>query len=220
MLLKKGSKGSDVKFLQQILIQKGFLKGDADGIFGTLTEKAVKEFQAANKLVSDGIVGDKTWTALNAGVKDEYNYTLINKATQHQRQITHLFVHCTAGNQNATPKELLNFFYNTKKWSRPGYHYVVSKDGTVTQLWPEEKYSNGVVGKNMNSINVAWIGGIDKQHPNGIDNRTAAQKASLKKVMQELKHKYPQAKIMGHRDVPGVHKACPCFDAMVEYSML
>jgi N-acetyl-anhydromuramyl-L-alanine amidase AmpD len=143
-----------------------------------------------------------------------------------------LFVHCTAGDQNTTPQQLLDFFYRVKKWSRPGYHYVVSADGSVTQLWPESKYSNGVKGMNPNSINVAWIGGVDKQHPNGIDNRTQAQKVGLRNLLTELKRKYPKAIIMGHRDTSpdknhnGIIdpweriKECPCFDAMVEYKDL
>jgi putative chitinase len=55
MLLKKGSKGDDVKKLQEKL---GL---GADGIFGTGTEAAVKKWQAANGLTADGIVGEGTW---------------------------------------------------------------------------------------------------------------------------------------------------------------
>ena len=55
MVLKKGSKGSQVKELQE------FLKIGADGIFGPGTEIAVKKFQEENGLVADGIVGRKTW---------------------------------------------------------------------------------------------------------------------------------------------------------------
>jgi putative chitinase len=55
MILKVGSKGEDVKKLQQKL---GL---GADGIFGTGTEAAVKKWQAANGLTADGIVGEGTW---------------------------------------------------------------------------------------------------------------------------------------------------------------
>ena len=55
MLLKKGSRGSEVKLLQE------FLNILADGIFGSGTEKSVKEWQAKNGLLADGIVGPKTW---------------------------------------------------------------------------------------------------------------------------------------------------------------
>ena len=64
--IKLGSKGSDVKKAQQLLIAKGYSCGaaGADGDFGAATYNAVKKFQAANGLEADGIVGAKTWTAL------------------------------------------------------------------------------------------------------------------------------------------------------------
>jgi peptidoglycan hydrolase-like protein with peptidoglycan-binding domain len=58
MLLKKGSKGSNVKILQE------FLKITTDGDFGPGTEKAVKTWQTNNGLLADGIVGPKTWKAM------------------------------------------------------------------------------------------------------------------------------------------------------------
>jgi putative chitinase len=61
MLLKKGSKGEDVKKLQSKL---GLV---ADGDFGPGTETKVKEWQAANGLTADGIVGDGTWGKMFAG---------------------------------------------------------------------------------------------------------------------------------------------------------
>ena len=214
--LRKGDRGEDVKTLQKAL---GI---SSDGIFGSNTEKAVIAYQKSNGLVADGIVGAKTWAAL--GITDGAPLSV-----QTTRKITHLFVHCTAGSQSETPDGLLNFFYKIKKWSRPGYHYVVSADGTITNIWPESKYSNGVKNMNSHSINIAWIGGVDKAHPNGIDNRTDAQKRSLRILLKELRKKYPKAVIMGHRDTsPDLNhngiidpweriKSCPCFDAMIEY---
>ena len=58
MLLKKGSRGSNVKELQEAL---GL---SADGVFGPGTEKAVKQFQQTNGLGVDGLVGKNTWEAI------------------------------------------------------------------------------------------------------------------------------------------------------------
>ncbi len=58
MLLKVGSKGEDVKKLQEKL---GL---SADGSFGPGTEKAVKNWQSANGLKPDGLVGPGTWSKL------------------------------------------------------------------------------------------------------------------------------------------------------------
>ena len=63
--LRLGSKGDDVKYLQVILNFYGYeLK--VDGMFGSKTEVAVKQFQKSRKLKVDGIVGQKTWNALLA----------------------------------------------------------------------------------------------------------------------------------------------------------
>ena len=58
MLLKNGSKGDDVKKLQEKL---GL---NPDGSYGSGTEGAVKEWQKKNGLTADGIVGDTTWEKL------------------------------------------------------------------------------------------------------------------------------------------------------------
>jgi hypothetical protein len=64
MLLKIGSKGNEVKELQE------FLKIGADGIFGKGTETAVKKWQSDNKLNVDGVVGPATWNAMGLADTD------------------------------------------------------------------------------------------------------------------------------------------------------
>lgn len=58
-----GSQGSDVKELQKLLNDNGY-KLSVDGIFGSQTQKAVRDYQQKNKLAVDGIVGTNTWGAL------------------------------------------------------------------------------------------------------------------------------------------------------------
>ena len=80
MILKLGSKGDDVKRLQEKL---GL---GADGTFGVVTEKAVKDWQSKNGLVSDGIVGDSTWGKLfgtNVEVGANAPLAFINKLKGH-----------------------------------------------------------------------------------------------------------------------------------------
>jgi N-acetylmuramoyl-L-alanine amidase len=137
------------------------------------------------------------------------------------REIKRIFVHCTAGSQKQTLKDLLNEF-KAKGWKKPGYHYTVFPDGEVKQLLPEAEVSNGVQGYNSTSINVSYVGGIDNKG-RATDNRTEAQKASLLRLLKELKTRYPNAHIMGHRDIWGKDKSkwkkmCPCFDAEAEYA--
>ncbi|WP_052947657.1 peptidoglycan-binding domain-containing protein [Aneurinibacillus tyrosinisolvens] len=63
-ILRKGDRGEAVKQLQENLAAAGFSPGAIDGIFGNATENAVKQFQQDHQLVADGIVGQKTWSAL------------------------------------------------------------------------------------------------------------------------------------------------------------
>lgn len=143
------------------------------------------------------------------------------------RKIKRIFIHCTAGSQKQTVADLRAEF-KRKGWKNPGYHYVISPDGAITQLLDEQQVSNSVKGYNQTSINVAYIGGIDS-NGKAVDNRTEAQKASLLKLLKELRGRYPKAQILGHRDIsPDTNhngkvdsweriKECPCFDAMIEY---
>lgn len=63
-VLKLGSSGSQVRTLQTKLNRWGYDCGSVDGIFGSKTQTAVKQFQKNNGLVADGIVGAKTAQAL------------------------------------------------------------------------------------------------------------------------------------------------------------
>ena len=63
--IKEGDKNLFVKSLQLKLTTLRFYNEEADGIFGSSTTKAVKEFQKVNNLTEDGIVGPNTWRALN-----------------------------------------------------------------------------------------------------------------------------------------------------------
>ena len=143
------------------------------------------------------------------------------------RTIERIFVHCTAGSQKQTIKDLKAEF-NAKGWKHSGYHYAVLPSGRIEQMLPEEEVSNGVQGYNSTSINVAYIGGIDG-NGKAVDNRTEEQKKSLVSLLKSLRERYPKAKIMGHRDISpdkngnGIIdpweriKECPCFDAITEY---
>jgi len=53
------------KDMQIALKNAGFYKGEIDGDIGPMTERAIREFQAENDLIVDGVVGPKTWAALS-----------------------------------------------------------------------------------------------------------------------------------------------------------
>ncbi len=70
-VLKEGSRGSDVKTVQDKLRRWGYYTGSVDGIYGSKTKEAVKYFQRKNGLTADGIVGKKTFEAL--GMMEQAN---------------------------------------------------------------------------------------------------------------------------------------------------
>lgn len=79
-ILKKGSEGSDVKYMQSCLISLGYSCGSTknDGVFGSNTENAVEKYQKSHKdtfgkaLSVDGKIGEKTWYAI------ERDYSALN----------------------------------------------------------------------------------------------------------------------------------------------
>ena len=127
------------------------------------------------------------------------------------RNIKYLVVHCTATPPTATVEAIKKYWKEVRKWDKPGYHYLIMRDGEIVQLLDEKEISNGVFGHNPESIHVSYIGGVDKDN-NPIDNRSELQKHSMFDKLVELSEKYPQAQILGHRDFPNVAKACPSFD--------
>lgn len=137
------------------------------------------------------------------------------------RSIKFLVVHYTASHQTATVEQI-KACWKAKGWKNPGYHILISPDGTKNRLLEDEKPSNGAYNFNQVSLHVCTIGGIDK-NGKSIDNRTPEQKKAIIEVLTEWKKKHPDAEILGHRDFYRKYKdvknntACPGFDAIEEY---
>ena len=199
MILKLGSRGNEVKVLQEKLNLK------ADGIFGPLTEEAVKDFQRSNSLEVDGIAGADTLSKLNLSVN--------------KRTIKELIVHCSATPEGKDYSvDTIRQWHLQRGFSDIGYHYVIYRDGSIHIGRDESIIGAHCTGHNTNSIGVCYIGGCAFDGKTPKDTRTTEQKQSLVKLLKELKTKYPQASIHGHRDFSS--KACPSFDATKEYSSI
>ena len=196
--IKLGSKGEDVKILQQKLNLV------VDGVFGPITEETVKSFQKANGLVADGIVGPNTWNKLGISNK---------------RAINEIIIHCsaTAEGKDYTTSQIKQW-HLARGFSDIGYHWVIYRDGSIHQGRDESKVGAHCTGHNTISIGVCYIGGCATDGKTPKDTRTEAQKASVIKLLKELRTKYPQAKIYPHYKF--AQKACPCFDAEKEYKNL
>ena len=67
-VMKHGSRGTEVRYLQQNLIGLGYLEDAADGSYGKKTRAAVERFQADFGMTVDGIAGNATQTAVRNAV--------------------------------------------------------------------------------------------------------------------------------------------------------
>ena len=163
-LLKIGSKGDDVKKLQQVLSLK------PDGIFGPVTERAVKRYQLQNDLVVDGIVGRNTWQLLqvvkptNDAIDQDSDINSQYFSTNYDQRIhryylskgeyldkrgknEYFFLHHTAGGHN--PYRTIDH-WNRDSRGRVATEFVLGGqnyrtgddeyDGVMVQAFPENGY--------------------------------------------------------------------------------
>ena len=135
------------------------------------------------------------------------------------RKIHLIIVHCSATRCNQSFPVTALIRCHADRFGFTGYHYYITRDGTVTQTRHEQLVGAHARGYNSHSLGVCYEGGLDKEGQPA-DTRTRNQKRSLLSLLKKLKRAHPEARILGHRDLPGVHKACPCFDAQTEYQAL
>tara|TARA_Y100000592_G_C5408296_1_gene286785 strand:- start:115 stop:999 length:885 start_codon:yes stop_codon:yes gene_type:complete len=109
MILKVGSRGVEVKDLQE------FLEIDADGVFGPGTEKAVKQFQAKHGLIADGIVGPQTLDIMGIASTDNTEKSYV---TENGLLINKHYLPTGEYKEGAWNKEYL-FLHHTAGWHNP-----------------------------------------------------------------------------------------------------
>lgn len=128
------------------------------------------------------------------------------------RTITLIIIHCSA-----TPEgKSLSFetcradHVRNRGFSDIGYHYYVTRDGTIHEGRPVERTGAHCRNHNAHSIGVCYEGGLDAaSRPK--DTRTREQRKALAALVGRLRAQFPKAMVLGHRDLDA-SKACPCFD--------
>ena len=138
------------------------------------------------------------------------------------RVITLIVCHCSAvrPDQQSSAAQIDTWHRKDRHYKFGiGYHYVVRRDGTIEPGRPEWLTGAHCLNHNAHSIGICYEGGLDiRGQP--ADTRTAAQKASMRTLLEDLHRRYPKALIVGHHDL-NPQKACPCIENVArEYADL
>lgn len=127
-------------------------------------------------------------------------------------------IHCSGTRINATISGMLRY-WKSLGWINPGYNIGIHADGSITVIAELNQVTNGVKGFNLRRINIMTIGGLNSKGKIE-DTMTPEQYESLKFVIIELDKKLGRKDKKGHRDFPGVNKACPCYDFRTKFPLL
>lgn len=127
------------------------------------------------------------------------------------RTITLIIIHCSATpeGRSLSFEECRRDHIMHRHFRDIGYHFYITRDGTVHDGRHIEKVGAHCEGHNSHSIGICYEGGLDA---NGkpADTRTEAQRKALKSLVERMHHLFPKALIVGHHDL-NPRKACPCF---------
>ena len=132
--------------------------------------------------------------------------------------VRYLVIHCAA-----TPAKMdigvkeIDVWHRQRGFFSIGYHLVIRRNGAIEKGRPLDTPGAHAVGFNEISLAVCLVGGINVPGADSKaeNNFTPAQFGALAGVLRSWKQMYPNAEIVGHRDLPSRHaklKACPSFD--------
>lgn len=135
-----------------------------------------------------------------------------------------IVIHCTATKPDLdVGAKDIDAWHRKRGWLRIGYHFVIRRNGVVEVGRNEDEIGAHVQGHNWHSVSICMAGGVDhKGKPQ--NNFNPEQFAALRIIVDRLRKKYPNAKVVGHRDLSPDKdndgkveqhewlKACPSFD--------
>ena len=125
--------------------------------------------------------------------------------------VKYLTIHCAATPEGRHVSADTISKWDQAKFGQTSYHWVVELDGKAVRTLRDDQKGAHVGGANSNNIGICYVGGCDKaMHPK--DTRTPEQKRALRTLIRTYQDRYPGSIVMGHRNWPGVKKACPSFD--------
>ncbi|MGF7146553.1 N-acetyl-anhydromuramyl-L-alanine amidase AmpD [Sphingomonas zeicaulis] len=126
-------------------------------------------------------------------------------------RINHLTIHCAATPEGRDVKAATISEWDIAKFGQVSYHIVVELDGSAVRTLADNRRGAHVGGRNTGNIGICYVGGVDRRGAPK-DTRTPEQRETLRRLVAEYRARYPDIGVRGHRDWPGVVKACPSFD--------
>lgn len=131
------------------------------------------------------------------------------------RQIHTHVIHCTAtpSGKPFTVEDIrrMHMTRKPKPFSDIGYHFLIDIEGKLFPGRPFGKRGAHAVGHNTGTIATVYVGG-HAPYGTGIAGPNQAQLETLRIHHQSLAHAFELGEPIGHRDLGGVNKDCPCFD--------
>lgn len=122
----------------------------------------------------------------------------------------YLTIHCAATPEGRHHSAAEVSAWDVAKFGQVSYHFVIELDGKFVRTLRDDQRGAHVAKANTGNIGICYVGGCDKaMRPK--DTRTDAQKKAMLTLVRTYKARYPGIIIRGHRDWPGVKKACPSF---------
>ncbi len=140
-------------------------------------------------------------------------------------KLQRLVIHCTATKQGreVTSDEIRHWHTDPvskggRGWSQVGYTDMIHLNGQVERLVNNNEdanvdtweITNGAKGYNQTSRHIVYVGGVGADGKTPMDTRTANQKATLRKYVEDFHRRFPEVQIVGHNQLAA--KACPSFD--------
>jgi hypothetical protein len=126
--------------------------------------------------------------------------------------IKFLTIHCAATPEGRDVKAATIEAWDIAKFRQKSYHWIVELDGHKHRSLEDDTLGAHVGGHNTGNIGICYVGGCTANMAAPKDTRTTSQKAALLDLVEHYRTLYPNIVVRGHRDWPGVKKACPSFD--------
>jgi N-acetylmuramoyl-L-alanine amidase len=126
--------------------------------------------------------------------------------------IRYLTIHCAATPEGRDVSADDIARWDIAKFGQESYHHIVTLDGVAHRRLADTVKGAHVGGANTGNIGVCYVGGDAADGKTPKDTRTDLQRAALAQLVHDYRERYPNIVVRGHRDWPGVAKACPSFD--------